>query len=68
VPTAVKALARAFADPEKGAQQLEDALGKLSSKQIQTVQDLAKAGDHVGAQRALSTRCKAPSRGWPTTP
>jgi hypothetical protein len=53
VPTAVKALARAFADPEKGVQQLEDALGKLSSKQIQTVQDLAKSGDFIGAQIAL---------------
>jgi phage-related minor tail protein len=68
VPTAIKALARAFADPEKGAQQLEDALGKLSSKQIQTVQDLAKSGDLIGAQPRCTTRCKARSRIWPTTP
>jgi hypothetical protein len=51
--TAAKTLARAFADPEKGAKQLDEALGTLSSSTILTVERLAKMGDIAGAQRVL---------------
>jgi Prophage tail length tape measure protein len=53
VPAAARTLAQAFKDPEKGAKQLDEALGKLSSAQILHIEKLAKQNDLVGAQKAL---------------
>jgi hypothetical protein len=53
IPTAARALARAFADPERGAKQLDEALGSLSSTQLLTIERLSKSGDVAGAQRVL---------------
>jgi phage-related minor tail protein len=53
IPTAAKALANAFEDPEKGAKQLEEALGTLTSTQLLAIERLSKSGDIAGAQRVL---------------
>lgn len=53
IPTAAKTLAQAFADPEKGAKELDKTLGTLTSTQILTIEKLARLGDIAGAQRAL---------------
>ncbi|OCC01718.1 hypothetical protein BA190_27540 [Labrys sp. WJW] len=46
-------LAQAFADPTKGAEDLEKALGPLDDKTKQAVRSLQAMGDVAGAQRAL---------------
>ncbi|MBT2326130.1 phage tail length tape measure family protein [Variovorax paradoxus] len=53
VPTAAKALAKAFADPERGAKQLDDALGTLTSSQLLTIERMTRMGNVAGAQRVL---------------
>ncbi len=53
VPTAAKILAKAFDDPIKGAKSLDDALGTLSTTQLLQIENLVKANDLAGAQRAL---------------
>lgn len=53
IPTAARTLARAFADPEKGAKQLDEALGALSSSQLLQIERLSRLGDTAGAQRVL---------------
>jgi hypothetical protein len=53
VPAAAKTLAKAFADPERGVKQLDDALGTISSTTILTVERLSKLGDTASAQRVL---------------
>jgi len=53
IPTAAKALAKAFEDPAKGIKQLDESLnGRFSSGLILTIERLSKAGDLAGAQRA----------------
>lgn len=52
-PAAAKALAKAFADPERGAKTLDEALGTLTSTQILQIDQLTKQNDLVGAQKAL---------------
>lgn len=53
VPEAARELARAFADPGRGAQVLEAALGQLNSGVLLTADRLSRIGDTAGAQRAL---------------
>lgn len=53
VPTAAKTLARAFSDPEKGARQLDDALGALSASQLLQIDRMVRQGNVAGAQRVL---------------
>lgn len=53
IPTAARSLAKAFADPEKGAKQLDEALGALSSSQLLQIERLSRLGDTAGAQRVL---------------
>lgn len=53
VPTAAKTLAKAFADPVKGAQDLDDALGFLTSNQQLTIKAMVEAGDKAGAQKLM---------------
>jgi hypothetical protein len=61
--TAAKTLAKALADPEKGAKQLDEALGTLSSSTILTVERLSKMGDIAGAQRVLIDALKGSVKG-----
>ncbi|WP_057199570.1 phage tail length tape measure family protein [Acidovorax sp. Root217] len=62
VPTAAKTLAKAFADPAKGAKDLDDALGFLTSNQLLAINAMVEAGDKAGAQKlmleALTTATK----------
>lgn len=53
VPTAARALAKAFADPAQGAKQLDEALGSLTSTQLLQIESLTRAGNIAGAQRVL---------------
>ena len=53
LPTAAKKLASAFADPTKGARELDDALGTLTASQILTIEKMAAMGDKSGAQAAM---------------
>lgn len=52
LPTAAKKLAGAFADPVKGAKDLESALGTLTAEQLLTIEKMAALGDKAGAQAA----------------
>lgn len=63
VPTAAKTLAQAFSDPEKGAKQLDSALGKLTSTQILAIESLSKKGDFAGAQLALLAALESALKG-----
>lgn len=62
VPAAAKTLAKAFADPAKGAKDLDDALGFLTSNQLLAINAMVEAGDRAGAQKlmleALATATK----------
>lgn len=62
-PEAAKTLAKAFADPVKGAKELEAALGSLTSGQLLTIEALEKVGDKAGAQRILMDALKASVNG-----
>ncbi|WP_020184835.1 phage tail length tape measure family protein [Methylopila sp. 73B] len=53
VPEASKELARAFADPAKGAAALNEKLGVLDATQKRAIDRMAATGDVEGAQRAL---------------
>jgi len=53
IPDATKTLAAAFADPSKGAVELNKSLGFLNDKLAQTIKNLQESGDVAGAQRAL---------------
>ena len=53
IPTAAKTLAQAFKDPANGAKQLDQALGTLSSSQLQQIETLTRQNDLVGAQKVL---------------
>lgn len=53
VPTAAKTLAKAFADPAKGAKELDDALGFLTSNQLLAIRAMVEAGDKAGAQKLM---------------
>ena len=53
VPAAAQELARAFADPAKGAELLNGKLGTLSAKAQGTIEALLRARDTEGAQKAL---------------
>ena len=52
--TAGAGLAQAFADPEKGAVTLNRQLLILNATQLESIQTMARQGDRLGAQRALS--------------
>lgn len=54
LPTAGAGLATAFADPEKGAVTLNRQLLILNATQLESIQTMARQGDRLGAQRALS--------------
>jgi phage-related minor tail protein len=51
VADATKELAQAFADPVKGAQQLNEVIGGLDGRTQQLIERLAASGDRLGAQR-----------------
>lgn len=53
VPDASQELAKAFADPAKGADLLNERLGFLDDRTAQTIRRLQEQGDRLGAQRAL---------------
>lgn len=63
LPTAAKKLADAFADPAKGAQVLEGALGTLTAAQILTIEKMAAMGDKSGAQVAMMDALKQATEG-----
>jgi len=65
-PTAARTLAEAFKDPEQGAKTLAKALDGLSSGQLQRIQDLAKEGDLLGAQRILYQQVESAVQGLAT--
>lgn len=50
---AVEELAKDFADPAKGASDLQEKLGLLNAEQLKHIQQLSAEGDRMGAQRAL---------------
>ncbi len=50
---AAEELARAFADPAKGAEILNARLGTLDAKTLETITHLSRIGDAQGAQREL---------------
>jgi lambda family phage tail tape measure protein len=52
-PAAAKALAQAFADPEKGAKALDATLGTLTSTQLLQIEKMTQQNDLAGAQRVL---------------
>jgi phage-related minor tail protein len=52
-PEALQELAKAFADPVKGAEQLDERLGFLDGKTKEYIRTLREQGDALGAQRAL---------------
>lgn len=63
IPEAAKDLAKAFSDPKRGVLELDGALGTLNSSTVLTVERLMRAGDIVGAQRALFDGLKASVKG-----
>ena len=63
LPTAAKKLAAAFADPAKGAKDLEESLGTLTAAQILTIEKMAAMGDKSGAQVALMEALKTATQG-----
>lgn len=52
-PEASQELAKAFADPAKGADLLNERLGFLDDRTAQTIRRLQEQGDRLGAQRVL---------------
>jgi phage-related minor tail protein len=62
-PEAAKALAKAFADPAKGAKDLDESLKVLTASQLITIQRLADMGDRAGAQRVLLDALKVSVKG-----
>ena len=50
---ATEALAKAFADPAKGAADLTDQLHFLNGAQLDQIKSMEEAGDRAGAQRVL---------------
>jgi lambda family phage tail tape measure protein len=53
VPSATKALAAAFADPVRGADELDKQLSVLNDTTRENIQRLVAQGDRLGAQRVL---------------
>ncbi|KQP82854.1 phage tail length tape measure family protein [Methylobacterium sp. Leaf117] len=53
VPDAAQELAKAFADPSKGADLLNERLGFLDDRTAQSIRSLQAQGDRLGAQRVL---------------
>ncbi|KQO76421.1 phage tail length tape measure family protein [Methylobacterium sp. Leaf88] len=53
VPDAAQELAKAFADPSKGADLLNERLGFLDDRTAQSIRTLQAQGDRLGAQRVL---------------
>ncbi len=53
---AAKELGGAFADPTKGADLLNERLGGLNDRTVQSIRNLQAQGDRLGAQRALFER------------
>ena len=53
LPDAAKELGQAFADPARGAEQLEKALGTLSAETLLTVKALTDQGRVIEAQKVL---------------
>jgi hypothetical protein len=63
VPQAARELGKAFADPARGAQLLEDRLGKLTSAQLLQIESLTRQGNVAGAQRVLYDALKSSVKG-----
>lgn len=63
LPSAARKLAAAFADPAKGAKDLEASLGTLTAAQILTIEKMAAMGDKSGAQVALMEALKTATQG-----
>jgi len=53
VPDASQELAKAFADPTKGADLLNERLGFLDDRTAQSIRSMQAQGDRLGAQRVL---------------
>ncbi len=62
VPGAADVLARAMADPERGALQLNEQLGFLDGRTNELIRTLVRAGDRVGAQRVLIEAVRASTK------
>ncbi|RYF73783.1 MAG: hypothetical protein EOO22_08320, partial [Comamonadaceae bacterium] len=62
-PEAAKTLAQAFADPAKGAKQLEEQLGLLTASQVLTIEKMTELGDKAGAQQVLLDALTASTKG-----
>ena len=58
-PEAAKQLASAFADPAKGAHELDAAYNILTAAQLQQIDTLQRQGDRIGAQTVLLQAWKA---------
>ncbi|NEU15010.1 hypothetical protein G3T14_23485, partial [Methylobacterium sp. BTF04] len=58
VPTATADLARMFADPARGAEELGNKLGGIDDKTRQYITTLAEQGDKTAAQTALAEALK----------
>ncbi len=52
-PAAAKKLAGAFADPAKGARQLDAEYDILTAAQLQQIETMGREGDRIGAQNVL---------------
>lgn len=63
VPAAAKRLAQAFADPKKGAEELDRQLNFLTADQYLTIQSMAEMGDKAGAQKMLFDALASSTRG-----
>lgn len=59
MPTAAKALGKAFSDPSKGVTELNENLRVFSAQQIATIQAMADMGDKAGAQAFMLDSLKA---------
>lgn len=58
VPEAAKKLAAMFADPTRGAKELEAALGTLTAQEILHIEELQRQNNMFGAQQALLDTAK----------
>jgi len=58
-PAAAKTLASSFADPTKGAEQLDQQYGILKEGQLRQIETMQRQGDVIGAQNVLLSAWKA---------
>ncbi|MFN9475568.1 phage tail length tape measure family protein, partial [Acidovorax sp.] len=62
-PAAAKTLAKAFADPAKGAKDLDEILGFLTSNQLLTIKSMVEMNDKAGAQKVMLEALAAATKG-----